>query len=79
MKTKIRLARFGGKKSPFYRIVVVSSAAKRNGRFIEVIGSYDPSQGVEKAKVDRQKVNLWMTRGAQPTDIIRQIVKRAPA
>lgn len=79
MKTKIRLSRFGAKKKPFYRIVVSSSASPRDGRFIEVVGSYDPVKGVEKANLDKERVGFWMSRGAQPTEIVRQIIKRGEA
>jgi small subunit ribosomal protein S16 len=77
MKTKIRLVRFGAKKKPFYRIVVASVTSPRNGRFIEVVGHYDPAQGTKKAQINKEKVNLWMNRGAQPTEVVRQILKTA--
>ena len=77
MQTKIRLSRFGTKKKPFYRIVVASSTTSRNGRFLEAVGFYDPEKGITKAKIDKEKVKLWMGRGAQLTDIVRQIVKQA--
>ena len=77
MQTKIRLARFGAKKRPYYRIVVATVTSPRNGRFLDSIGSYDPQAGIEKAKFDQDKVTLWISRGAQPTDIVRQILKKA--
>lgn len=77
MQTRIRLARFGGKKKPFYRIVVSGIASKRNGKFIDVLGSYDPAKGVGKAIVDQERLNLWVGRGAEPTSIVRQIVKQS--
>ena len=77
MKTKIRLARFGAKKKPFYRIVVASSSASRNGRFIEAVGFYDPMKGLKNATVDKDKAKLWISRGAQPTQIVKQILKNA--
>ena len=76
MQTKMRLARFGAKKKPFYRIVVAAITAARNGRFIDQIGSYDPTLGIEKAKFNKEKVALWLGRGTQPTDIVRQILKK---
>jgi small subunit ribosomal protein S16 len=79
METKIRLARFGAKKKPFYRIVVASITRSRDGRFLEVVGHYDPAKGVEKATINKEKVDLWMKRGAKPSDIVRQILKHAPA
>jgi small subunit ribosomal protein S16 len=79
METKIRLARFGAKKRPFYRIVVASVTSPRDGRFLEVVGHYDPAKGVEKASINKEKVELWMKKGAKPSDLVRQILKRAPA
>jgi small subunit ribosomal protein S16 len=76
MKTKIRLSRFGAKKKPFYRIVVASSTSPRNGRFLEVIGSYDPKKGIEKAIVNKERISFWMVRGAQPTEIVKQILRK---
>jgi small subunit ribosomal protein S16 len=77
MQTKIRLARFGAKKKPFYRIVISSVSSSRDGRFIDILGHYDPAQGVKKAQVDQEKVALWIKRGATPTDVVKQIIKSA--
>ncbi|MEO5657302.1 MAG: 30S ribosomal protein S16 [Nitrospiria bacterium] len=75
---KIRLARHGRHKRPFYRIVVADSCSPRDGRFIEVLGTYDPllaeSAGV---RVDIAKARGWLTQGAQATDTVRQLLKRA--
>ena len=79
METKIRLARFGAKKKPFYRIVVSSLSSSRDGKFLEVVGHYDPAKGVEKATINKEKVDLWMKRGAKPSDVVRQILKNAAA
>jgi small subunit ribosomal protein S16 len=79
METKIRLARFGAKKKPFYRIVVATMARSRDGRFLEVVGHYDPAKGIDKATVDRAKVEQWMKKGAKPSDTVRHILKNAPA
>jgi len=79
METKIRLARFGAKKKPFYRIVVASLSRSRDGRFLEVIGHYDPAKGIDKATIDKSKVDLWMKKGAKPTDVVRHILKNVPA
>lgn len=79
METKIRLARFGAKKKPFYRIVVATMTRSRDGRFLEVVGHYDPAKGVEKATVDKAKVEQWMKKGAKPTDTVRHILKNVPA
>jgi small subunit ribosomal protein S16 len=77
MGVKIRLARMGGKKKPFYRIVVADSEAPRDGRFIEQIGHYDPKADPAIVKLDSEKVDLWLHRGAQPTEIVAQLIKRS--
>ena len=79
METKIRLARFGAKKKPFYRIVVATMTRSRDGRFLEVVGHYDPAKGIDKATIDRNKVDSWMKKGAKPTDTVRHILKNVPA
>ena len=79
METKIRLARFGAKKKPFYRIVVATMTRSRDGRFLEVVGHYEPAKGVEKATIDKAKVDQWMKKGAKPTDTVRHILKNVPA
>ena len=79
METKIRLARFGAKKKPFYRIVVSSLTSARDGKFLEVVGHYDPAKGIGKATVNKEKIDFWMKRGAKPTDVVRHILKNTPA
>lgn len=79
MQTRIRLTRFGAKKKPYYRIVVSNITSPRDGRFIEVVGHYDPSQGIKKATINKEKVAKWISHGAQPTDIVKQILKNAQA
>ena len=76
METKIRLTRVGGKKKPFYRIVVCTIASKRDGKFIDVLGSYDPAKGIGKAELDKERMAMWIGRGARPTDIVKQIAKQ---
>lgn len=75
MAVKIRLRRMGAKKAPFYRIVVADSRYPRNGRFIEEIGTYDPSQTPATVTVDAEKAKKWMSNGAQPTDTVRSLLK----
>ncbi|WP_396216230.1 30S ribosomal protein S16 [Gemmatimonas sp.] len=78
MAVKIRLRREGRKKTPMYRIVVADSKAPRDGRFIEILGQYQPRNGGENAinlLVDR--VNHWLDVGAQPTDTVRSLLRRA--
>jgi len=76
MAVKIRLARFGAKRKPFYRIVVSDARAPRDGRFIERVGTYDPKQDPPSINVDREKVDEWLKRGAQPTATVAQLLKR---
>jgi small subunit ribosomal protein S16 len=77
METKIRMARFGAKKRPFYRIVVTTSTSPRNGRFLEVVGHYDPSRGIAEAKVVREKINAWIKKGAKTSELVGRILKTA--
>lgn len=74
---KIRLRRMGAKKAPFYRIVVADSRYSRDGRFIEEIGYYNPAAEPAVFKVDAEKVQKWMATGAQPTDTVRALLKKA--
>ena len=75
MPVKIRLARRGRKKQPFYHIVVADSRAKRDGKFIEQIGSYNPMTVPATIELDRDKAYDWLTKGAQPTDTARAILR----
>ena len=72
---KIRLKRIGAKKTPFYRIVVADSRAPRDGRFIEEIGTYDPLSKDKTFIVDSLKVKDWISKGAQPTDTVKRLLK----
>lgn len=74
---KIRLHRVGAKKAPFYRVVVADSRAPRDGRFIEEIGTYDPSaDNGSKINVNMDRVNYWIANGAQPTDTVRGLISK---
>lgn len=77
MATKIRLMRMGRKKKPFYRLVVADSRAKRDGRFIEIIGHYNPLPDPTEYKVDEEKALKWLSNGAVPTDTAKNILSRA--
>ncbi|CAA7602715.1 30S ribosomal protein S16 [rpsP] [Acididesulfobacillus acetoxydans] len=77
MATKIRLRRMGAKKQPFYRLVVADSDSARDGRFIEEIGYYDPTKRPEVLKIDEEKVLKWLTTGAQPSDTVRSLLRKA--
>ena len=74
---KIRLRRMGAKKSPYYRIVVADSKSPRDGRCIEEIGTYNPLTSPSEIKVDIQRAQYWIKNGAQPTDTVRSILKKA--
>ena len=76
MAVKISLNRMGAKKNPFYRIVVADSRAPRDGRFIEVLGNYDPSQNPAVVNVDEEKGLDWMGKGAQPTDTVKNLFSK---
>ena len=76
MAVKIRLARFGAKKKPFYRIVVTDARAPRDGRFIEKIGTYDPKQDPPNISVDKERVAEWLQKGAQTTPTVAQLLRR---
>ncbi len=74
---KIRLRRMGAKKAPFYRVVVADSRFARDGRFIEEIGYYDPTKEPIVVKIDADKAKQWLANGAQPTDTVRELLKKA--
>ncbi|MBQ3861648.1 MAG: 30S ribosomal protein S16 [Clostridia bacterium] len=74
MMVKIRLRRMGGKKAPFYRIVVADSRYPRDGRFIEEVGYYDPMKEPVVLKVDEDKVKNWLEKGAQPTETVKALL-----
>ena len=76
MAVKIRLRRMGAKKAPFYRIVVADSRYPRDGRFIEEIGTYDPTKNPSVVNLDVEKANKWIATGAQPTDTVRALLKK---
>ncbi len=73
---KLRLARFGAKKRPFYRIVAMDSQGKRDGRYIEQLGTYDPMQNPPAVKLDVERVQYWLSVGAQPTEAVERFIKK---
>ena len=77
MAVKIRLKRLGQKKAPFYRIVVADSRAPRDGKFIEEIGTYDPTQEPSAFKVNEEAAKKWLSTGAQPTETVGKLLKIA--
>ena len=76
---KIRLRRMGAKKNPFYRIVVADSRSPRDGRCIEEIGTYNPLTTPSTVEVDVEKAQQWIKNGAQPTDTVKALLKKADA
>ena len=77
MAVRIRLKRLGAKKAPFYRIVVADSRTPRNGKSIEEIGYYDPTNEPAVLKVDAEAANKWLTTGAQPSETVKALLKKA--
>ena len=77
MAVKIRLRRIGEKKAPFYRIIVADSRSPRDGRFIEEIGTYDPSKDPSEFHIDEEAAKKWIANGAQPTEVVGKLFKVA--
>ena len=75
MAARIRLARVGSKKNPVYRVVVADSRSPRDGRFIEIIGRYNPQSDPSIIELDEAKVRDWMSKGAQPSETVRRLLK----
>jgi small subunit ribosomal protein S16 len=75
----IRLRRAGKTKKPHYRVVVADAKAWRDGRFVEVLGHYDPRQEPAVVKIDAERAQYWIGRGARPTDTVRSLLKRVAA
>ena len=76
MAVKIRLRRIGAKKAPFYRVVVADSRYPRDGRFIEEIGYYDPTNEPAIVNIDAEAAKKWIGNGAQPTDTVKALLKK---
>jgi small subunit ribosomal protein S16 len=76
MAIKIRLARMGKKKKPFYRIVVADSRAPRDGRFIEIVGNYDPKVDPPEVTIKEDRVTEWLSKGAEPTVTVYHLLKK---
>jgi small subunit ribosomal protein S16 len=75
MAARIRLARIGSKKNPIYRVVVADSRAPRDGRFIEIVGRYNPQTQPSTIDLDGDKIKDWISKGAQPSDSVRRLLK----
>jgi small subunit ribosomal protein S16 len=76
MAVKIRLARHGAKKKPFYRIVVTDSESPRDGRYLENVGTYDPLNTPNRLTLKTERVQYWLGKGATPTDTVKSLLKK---
>ena len=76
MAVRIRLTRKGRKKQPFYRIVVADSESPRDGKFLDIVGTYDPMQNPAAVKIDNEKLDTWMKKGAKPTETVESLIKK---
>lgn len=79
MAVRIRLTRLGRKKKPFYRIIVADSENKRDGKFLDVVGTYDPLKDPAAITIDNAKLQEWLGKGALPTTTVKSILKKAAA
>ncbi|MBF0606415.1 MAG: 30S ribosomal protein S16 [Candidatus Magnetobacterium sp. LHC-1] len=77
MLVKIRLTRMGAHKRPFYRVVVTDSRTRRDGRFLDIVGTYNPLKEPSEIKIDIEKCKSWLGNGAQPTDTVRKLLQKA--
>lgn len=75
MATRIRLARVGSKKNPIYRVVVADARSPRDGRFIEIVGRYNPQTNPSTIQLDGDKIRDWISKGAQPSDTVKRLLK----
>jgi small subunit ribosomal protein S16 len=75
MALKVRLARLGAKKKPYYRLVVADSAAKRDGRFLEIVGFYDPNKNPAFLEIKTELLESWIAKGAKPTETVASLIK----
>ncbi len=76
MAVRIRLTRKGRKKEPFYRIVVADSEAPRDGKFLDIVGTYDPMTNPAAITIDNEKLDAWMKRGAKPTETVESLIRK---
>ncbi len=77
MAVRIRLTRLGRKKKPFYRIIVADGESPRDGKFLDILGTYDPLQDPAVIKIDNDKLQDWIGRGALPTTTVKSLIKKA--
>lgn len=76
MAVKLRLQRFGVKRKPIYRVVASDSHFKRDGRYLEILGQYDPNQNPARIEIDESKALAWLDKGAQPTDTVKSLLSK---
>ncbi len=79
MSVKIRLARHGAKKKPFYRVVVADSECKRDGRFLEIVGTYNPLHDPALVTLKNERIKYWFEKGARPTNTVKNLLKKEGA
>jgi small subunit ribosomal protein S16 len=77
MAVRIRLARYGAKKKPFYRVVAADSRFKRDGRFLDILGTYDPRNKLSGLNVNVEKIRDWISRGAEFTDTVGKLIRQS--
>lgn len=76
MAVKMRLTRMGDKQSPFYRIVIADSRTSRDGKYVDLVGTYNPLKNPEEVKIDAEKAKKWIANGAQPTETVKALLKK---
>lgn len=76
MAVRIRLSRFGRKKQPFYRIVVQNSEARRDGKFLEIVGTYNPMTEPQEVTIHQEKLQSWLDKGAEPTTTVKSLLAK---
>lgn len=79
MSVKLRLTRAGGKKAAYYHVVAIDSRSKRDGKYLESVGSYDPKKNPAEIQLDQERVNYWIGVGAQPSETVASLIKRSRA
>ncbi len=75
MAVRIRMARYGKRNDPFYRLVVADKQRPRDGKFLEVVGTYDPNNKQQKIKVDKERIAYWIGKGATPSELVSNLLK----
>jgi small subunit ribosomal protein S16 len=75
----IRLARVGARKKPHYRVVVIDKERARNGRFVEIVGTYNPRTSPATIQLKQERIQYWVSKGAQPSDTVQRLITKAPA